>query len=244
MQRLPGLRSCVCSAVSSAVGRASPETRPSAPVSCQFVSLAGLASSIARSWRGGVPLSARHPGDTVAGGQRYHGDVVEASGSTVGGERERVAGRAAFQVLVFPYRPDGGAGFRYALFRRADDAYWQGVAGGGEAGESALDAARREAAEEAGLPKGTEFTALDSMATMPVVNVTGDFRWGPDVLVVPEHTFGALCDDDELRLSDEHTEYRWFSFDEAKSALRWDSNRNALWELDHRLRHGLVHSTI
>lgn len=178
------------------------------------------------------------------GGQQYHGDVVETPGGAVSGERERAAGRAAFQVLVLPYRPDDDTSFRYALFHRTDDAYWQGVAGGGETDESPLEAARREAAEEAGLPKGTEFTALDSMATMPVVNVTGDFRWGPDVLVVPEYTFGALCDDDELHLSDEHTEYRWFGFDEAKRALRWDSNRNALWELDHRLRHGLVHSTV
>ncbi len=171
-------------------------------------------------------------------------DVVDASGSTVSNERERAADRAAFQVLVFPYRSDDGAGFRYALFRRADDSYWQGVAGGGEAGESPLEAARREAAEEAGLAKGTEFTALDSVATIPVVNVTGDFRWGPDVLVIPEHTFGALCENDELHLSDEHTEYQWFGIDEAKRALRWDSNRNALWELDHRLRHGLIHSPV
>jgi dATP pyrophosphohydrolase len=39
-------------------------------------------------------------------------------------------------------------------------------------------------------------------------------------------------------LSDERTEYGWFGVDEACTAVRWDSNRTALWELDHRLRHG------
>jgi dihydroneopterin triphosphate diphosphatase len=60
------------------------------------------------------------------------------------------------------------------------------------------------------------------------------------VLVIPEHAFGTHCEQPELTLSHEHTEYHWFRFDEAVKALRWDSNRNALWELNHRLVHSLV----
>jgi dATP pyrophosphohydrolase len=146
-------------------------------------------------------------------------------------------GRAAFQVLVFPFRR-GGHGFVYALFRREDAGYWQGVAGGGEAGESPLEAARREAFEEAGVGGAAGFVALDARATLPVVAVTGEFTWGPEVLVVPEYAFGVGIDGPQLRLSDEHTEYGWFGFDEACTAVRWDSNRTALWELDHRLRRG------
>jgi dATP pyrophosphohydrolase len=151
-----------------------------------------------------------------------------------------VLGRAAFQVLVFPYRGEPAGDLVYALFRRADASYWQGIAGGGEEQETPLEAARREAAEEAGIPGSAEFVALDSVATIPVVNVTGEFSWGPEVLVIPEHAFGARCEGAELVLSHEHTEYRWFGFDDAVDALRWDSNRNALWELNHRLAHGLV----
>ncbi len=149
-----------------------------------------------------------------------------------------MGGRAAFQVLVLPYRqtPEG---FQYALFRRSDAAYWQGVAGGGEAGESPLQAARREAVEEAGLAGDCEFVALDARATIPVVYVTGEFTWGPDVLVIPEYAFGARVEESELTLSQEHTEYGWFSLEDAAKAVQWDSNRTALWELDHRLaRHG------
>lgn len=152
---------------------------------------------------------------------------------------EAVDGRAAFQVLVLPYREVEGE-LRFALFRRSDGAYWQGVAGGGEAGESPLQAARREAAEEAGLDGDFEFVELDARATIPVVHVTGELTWGPDVLVIPEFTFGVRVGSPELTLSDEHTEYGWFDFDAAMKAVQWDSNRSALWELDHRLRHGKV----
>lgn len=144
-------------------------------------------------------------------------------------------GRAPFQVLVLPYHRTGDD-VVYALFRRADAGYWQGVAGGGENNESPLEAARRELSEETGIGTGAELLALDSRSTIPVVNVTGDFSFGPDVLVLPEYAFGARCSSSALVLSDEHTEYAWFSYREARDAVRWDSNRNALWELDHRLR--------
>lgn len=148
--------------------------------------------------------------------------------------------RAAFQVLVLPFLHVTDGEFQYGLFHRTDARYWQGVAGGGEGQESPAQAARREAAEEAGVARDSRVVPLDSLATLPVVNVTGEFTWGPEVLVIPEHAFGVRCVSPELRLSDEHTEYGWFGLDEATERLRWDSNRNALWELDHRLRHGLI----
>lgn len=132
-------------------------------------------------------------------------------------------------------------GIEYALFRRADAGYWQGVAGGGEVGESPLEAAQRETAEEAGLGGDHEFVALDARATIPVVYVTGEFTWGPDVLVIPEYAFGVRAEDAEVTLSHEHTEYGWFTLGDASKAVQWDSHRTALWELDHRLRHGLGH---
>lgn len=140
---------------------------------------------------------------------------------------------------MFPFRCEGD-GHVYGLLRRQDAGYWQGVAGGGEAGESPLQAARREAAEEAGAGPDAEFVALDARATMPVVAVTGGFTWGPDVLVIPEYAFGAGVESGRLRLSDEHSEYGWFSLEEACKAVRWDSSRTALWELDQRLRRRLA----
>ena len=44
--------------------------------------------------------------------------------------------RAPFQVHGFPFRNSAGGGFEYAVFRRADEGYWQAIAGGGEDDES------------------------------------------------------------------------------------------------------------
>ena len=70
--------------------------------------------------------------------------------------------RAPFQVLVYPYRRVDDGAFEYALLRRSDAGYWQAVAGGGEDDETPLEAARREAYEEAGIPPGSPFLQLDT----------------------------------------------------------------------------------
>ncbi|GAJ23061.1 unnamed protein product, partial [marine sediment metagenome] len=47
-------------------------------------------------------------------------------------------------------------------------------------------------------------------------------------------SFGAKSDSDVITLSKEHTEYRWVSYEDAMAMLKWDSNKNALWELNAR----------
>ena len=76
--------------------------------------------------------------------------------------------RAPFQVLVLPFRWQAGR-LEFAIFERADLGYWQGIAGGGIVGETALDAARREAAEEASIPPDRPYFGLSSMTFVPVV---------------------------------------------------------------------------
>ena len=39
----------------------------------------------------------------------------------------------------------------------------------------------------------------------------------------------------EITISHEHTEYQWLEFGSATKILKYDNNRNALWELDERL---------
>ncbi|WP_207650683.1 hypothetical protein [Clostridium sp. DSM 8431] len=60
--------------------------------------------------------------------------------------------------------------------------------------------------------------------------------WGEDTFVIPKYSFGVLATDDVLKLSNEHTEYRWCSYDEAINLLEWDSNKTSLWELNERLK--------
>ena len=84
--------------------------------------------------------------------------------------------RAPFQVLVFPYRFPPGGGVEYAVFKRADLGFWQGISGGGEDAETPFEAAKREALEEGGIPPESRYMALDATATIPVVDITGDLR--------------------------------------------------------------------
>jgi dATP pyrophosphohydrolase len=140
--------------------------------------------------------------------------------------------RAPYQVLVFPFFQESDS-ISYCLFRRIDLGVWHGVAGGGEEGEAPLEAAKREAFEEAGIQDMHEIVQLASVSSIPVVAISG-FIWGLDTPVVPEYTFGIMLNDRRIHLSDEHSAYEWCDFTKAYSRLHWDSNRTALWELNYR----------
>jgi dATP pyrophosphohydrolase len=144
--------------------------------------------------------------------------------------------RAPFQVLVYPYRKTQSGHFEYALLKRSDAGYWQGIAGGGENDETVLAAARREAHEEAGLPVESAFLPLDTVEPVPVTEFAASHHWGDDVYVIPQYCFGVLVTDSSIVLSREHTEFAWLSYDQAYALLKYDGNKTALWELDKRLR--------
>ena len=144
--------------------------------------------------------------------------------------------RAPFQVLVYPYRKIHGASFEYALLRRFDTGHWQPIAGGGEDNESLLEAARREAYEEAAIATNSDFLQLDTVEPIRVTEFTDSYLWGDDVYVIPEYCFGVLVRDCPLVLSREHTEYVWLVYDQAYALVKYDGNKTALWELDKRLR--------
>ena len=144
--------------------------------------------------------------------------------------------RAPFNVLVFPYRKVADDEFEYALLKRADAGFWQGVSGGGEDDETPLEAAKRETFEEAGVPPDSPFIRLDTVEPVPVTEFRDSYLWGEDVFVIPQHCFGVLVEDSGLVLSSEHTEYRWLKYEEARRLLEYDGNKTALWELDKRLR--------
>jgi dATP pyrophosphohydrolase len=74
------------------------------------------------------------------------------------------------------------------------------------------------------------------MARVPKNCFAAAAAWGPDVYVIPEYCFALDVGSCALTLSSEHTDLRWVSYGEASSLLRWDSNRNALWELNERLK--------
>lgn len=62
-----------------------------------------------------------------------------------------------------------------------------------------------------------------------------NFLWGEDVLVIPEYSFGVDTKDFEIKISDEHKEFKWVTYEEANDFLIWDSNKTTIWELSYRL---------
>ena len=136
------------------------------------------------------------------------------------------------QVLVFLYKKVGNDYF-YCIFLRKNNV-WQGISGGVEDDEALIDTVKREVLEETGNVV-SNIIELSSVSSIPVVSVVGDFRFGDDIYVISEYSFGVECSGD-IVLSSEHKDYKWMSYAEAISCLEYDSNKTALWELNERLK--------
>ncbi len=137
------------------------------------------------------------------------------------------AGREPYQVLVFVCKNIKGK-IEYLLLKRADLHVWQGVAGGGEDGESPLEAAIRETAEETGLDV-SEIQQLPDIKMIPVLDVVDCYLWGKDVTEIPEYAFVAYIKGPvSIALSEEHEEKRWCDCKEAMKLLEWESSRRAI----------------
>jgi dihydroneopterin triphosphate diphosphatase len=142
--------------------------------------------------------------------------------------------RAQFQVLIIPYRIGSDGMPEYAVTKRSNIDAWQFLSGGGEDHETPIQAARREANEEGGIPRDLEFLQLDSVASIPVHNFSAHKEWSEDIYVIPEYSFCVDVGARDLSLSHGHTETRWLPYEEATRLLTWDSNRTALWEVHQR----------
>ena len=144
--------------------------------------------------------------------------------------------RAPMQVIVLLYRFTPAKQPEYAIFFRRSPRFgefWQAISGGGEDDETPLEAAMREANEEGGLSYETEYLPLDMMTKLPAQMASA--LMSLDILAIPEYAFGANAEGQEIVISDEHLEFRWADYDEAHTLLKFDSNKNALWELHYRL---------
>ncbi|MCG5220573.1 NUDIX domain-containing protein [Streptosporangium soli] len=147
--------------------------------------------------------------------------------------------RQPYTVLVFPFRITAGMP-EYALFQRADDSHWQSVAGGVEEGEDLESAARREFAEETGLPAGGPLFKLDMVSGVEKSCFAASKLWPDNLYIVPKHFFA--CDvtreKAQIVLSSEHRDTQWLPYQAAYESLRYDDDKTALWELDQRIRRG------
>ena len=138
--------------------------------------------------------------------------------------------RQPYQVLVFPYIKEKDK-YLYCIFKRDSLKFWQGVSGGGQGNETPEETARRELKEETGIIGDVE--RLDSVASIPSENI-GNYNW-EGVYVVPEYSFGVEVKNKSIKISEEHSEYKWLTFKEAVKSVKYDSNKTALWELNKRM---------
>lgn len=145
--------------------------------------------------------------------------------------------RAAYNPLILPYYI--GDEPLYCLLKRSDMAIWQFVAGGGEDDEIPQLTAARELAEETGLTE-IDKIRLQPLATSGTVpsNVFKvlENAWKEGFYVIPVHTFAYEMTQTSLMLSEEHSEYRWVTYEEAVALLHYDIDKTALWELKMRLK--------
>ncbi|HPJ01476.1 MAG TPA: NUDIX domain-containing protein [Candidatus Limiplasma sp.] len=141
-------------------------------------------------------------------------------------------------IHVYPYRKNSEGLYEYAVFRRADDPKcWQGISGGVESGETAEQAARREAYEEAGIAQSVPLYRLDSISFLSADLFAEHRVWGPDVVVCPMYFF-AMPYNGPIVLSAEHTQMCWAEYQSAFALVYWHDQKNALWELNQRLLRG------
>ena len=149
--------------------------------------------------------------------------------------------RAKYQVLVLPYRNQDNKTL-YCIFKRSDMDAWQFIAGGGETEDaSPLISAKREANEEAGISCDKLFHALETTSSIS----TEGFKkarlvCGEACLVIPEYCFAVELPDGAITLSREHTSFEWVDYATAVQRLKYDSNKVALWELENKIRMGLL----
>ena len=118
----------------------------------------------------------------------------------------------------------GEDGREYLLLHRItkEGAFWQGVTGALEEGETLLQAAAREVLEETGL-RPAEIRSLDFNYCFPVIDEWRE-SYGPGPEEVVEHVFVAEVDGDAPTLSWEHDAWEWHAPEEAVGMLKWPNN--------------------
>jgi dATP pyrophosphohydrolase len=164
----------------------------------------------------------------------HRGDHQDRSAAT-GGRRRSVRDDATaianFEtVLVYLWRRRDDPEF--LLLRRTPDrgAFWQGVSGHLESGESPAAAAVREVREETGLSVAAVDGPLDQYRFEPASEPRGN---ACRRRVALEWVFAAEAPDDWGPELDEHEHdcARWCSIEVARRLLHWEDNVRALERL-------------
>jgi lipoyl(octanoyl) transferase len=113
--------------------------------------------------------------------------------------------------------------------------FWQPVTGSIEEGETPIETARREIAEETGHRGEPDPLELEQSFMIESQYLAARH---PAPIIASEIGFVAqLPSDAPIRIdADEHDDFGWFTFGEAYERIRWSDDREALERLEARLR--------
>ena len=95
---------------------------------------------------------------------------------------------------------------------------WQMVTGKIDTGESTSDAVKRELTEETGLK-------AEKLFVVPKIN---SFYFPTSDKIVLSPVFLAIVNSTDVTISDEHSEYKWVSYDEAIKIIYWPNQIESL----------------
>ena len=111
---------------------------------------------------------------------------------------------------------------KYLVLKRSSNKryplVWQSVTGKINPGEKPMDATLREVKEETGLSP-LNLWAIDTV----------NYYYDPQeniMNLIP--VFGMLVNTQSIKLSDEHQNYKWLNFEDAKNKLLWNNQKKGL----------------
>ena len=132
--------------------------------------------------------------------------------------------RAAGAVL---FREEDGRRL-FLLLRHQQGGHWGFAKGRIEEGEGVLEAAAREVREE---------TGIDDVRPVPDISLTSRYpiRRGGRSLTKIVTYFAVRVHSDSIRLSDEHTDGRWVSVEDAMRILTHTESRRILLSVEEVL---------
>lgn len=137
--------------------------------------------------------------------------------------------RIPIQVLVYPVR-SLKKGWEYLMLKRVESrgGFWQGVTGAPENNETITEGANRELIEETGY---ISFTLIKTDISYIIpMEVRWENIYPKGTKEIPEYLFIAIIHQSIPPKIDpnEHTEWKWCTFEEAMQLLKWDDNKSAL----------------
>lgn len=126
---------------------------------------------------------------------------------------------------------------KYLMFKRSPKSggFWQGVTGAPFANEEIEIAAKRELFEETCIGANKEVISLDFGYCFPLL---GEWKksYRPEVEKIVEKVYFTFVDNfAEPRLSHEHEEFKWCSYQECLDLLKWPNNKESLHVLHKKL---------